>query len=209
MTDEVCAAVGKVPARVWTRPMTVTGRSAMARGSPSSPACSTWPPGRKACGSSSARNAPNPGAQLRFTDIGGHRFTCFATSAPTGQPGCSPRSATPADVSHPRLPDLPGRRRTSTRQSGKVKTVTFRWGADKQLGDALCDFAGDSATPAPGPPTSTPRPSPRLRPPPRRPHPGPSLGAYHLALLAGQPPLQPAAHNSLQALLSQDRPVAA
>jgi transposase len=32
----------------------------------------------------------------------------------------------------------------STRQSGKVKTVTFRWGADKQLRDALCDFAGDS-----------------------------------------------------------------
>jgi hypothetical protein len=32
----------------------------------------------------------------------------------------------------------------STRQSGKVKAVTFRWGADKQLRDALCDFAGDS-----------------------------------------------------------------
>ena len=32
----------------------------------------------------------------------------------------------------------------STRQSGKVKTVGFRWGADKQLRDALCDFAGDS-----------------------------------------------------------------
>jgi transposase len=32
----------------------------------------------------------------------------------------------------------------STRQSGKTKAVTFRWGADKQLRDALCDFAGDS-----------------------------------------------------------------
>lgn len=32
----------------------------------------------------------------------------------------------------------------STRESGKAKTVTFRWGADKQLRDALCDFAGDS-----------------------------------------------------------------
>jgi transposase len=32
----------------------------------------------------------------------------------------------------------------STRQSGRVKAVTFRWGADKQLRDALCDFAGDS-----------------------------------------------------------------
>jgi transposase len=32
----------------------------------------------------------------------------------------------------------------STQQSGKVKAVTFRWGANKQLRDALCDFAGDS-----------------------------------------------------------------
>ncbi|MBK5247934.1 MAG: IS110 family transposase [Actinomycetales bacterium] len=32
----------------------------------------------------------------------------------------------------------------STRQSGKVKAVTFRWGCNKQLRDALCDFAGGS-----------------------------------------------------------------
>ncbi len=32
----------------------------------------------------------------------------------------------------------------STRQSGKIRAVCFRWGADKQLRDALCDFAGDS-----------------------------------------------------------------
>ncbi|WP_298993306.1 IS110 family transposase [uncultured Pseudokineococcus sp.] len=32
----------------------------------------------------------------------------------------------------------------STRQSGKVRAVTFRWGADKQLRDAITDFAGDS-----------------------------------------------------------------
>jgi transposase len=32
----------------------------------------------------------------------------------------------------------------STRQSGKVKAVTFRWGANLDLRDALCDFAGDS-----------------------------------------------------------------
>jgi len=32
----------------------------------------------------------------------------------------------------------------STRQSGKVKAVTFRWGANMELRDALCDFAGDS-----------------------------------------------------------------
>ena len=32
----------------------------------------------------------------------------------------------------------------STRQSGKHRAVTFRWAADKQLRDAICDFAADS-----------------------------------------------------------------
>ena len=31
-----------------------------------------------------------------------------------------------------------------TRQSGKHRAVGFRWAADKQLRDAVCDFAGDS-----------------------------------------------------------------
>jgi transposase len=37
----------------------------------------------------------------------------------------------------------------STRQSGKSKVVTFRWSADKQLRDAVCDFAGDSRRASP------------------------------------------------------------
>jgi transposase len=32
----------------------------------------------------------------------------------------------------------------STRESGKVRIVAFRWAVDKQLRDAVCDFAGDS-----------------------------------------------------------------
>ena len=32
----------------------------------------------------------------------------------------------------------------STRQSGKLRTVGFRWACDKQLRDAVVDFAGDS-----------------------------------------------------------------
>jgi transposase len=32
----------------------------------------------------------------------------------------------------------------STRQSGKIRTVSFRWACDKQLRDAVTDFAGDS-----------------------------------------------------------------
>jgi transposase len=32
----------------------------------------------------------------------------------------------------------------SARQSGKMKITAFRWSADKQLRDAVCDFAADS-----------------------------------------------------------------
>jgi transposase len=32
----------------------------------------------------------------------------------------------------------------STRESGKVRVVAFRWAVDKHLRDAICDFAGDS-----------------------------------------------------------------
>jgi transposase len=37
----------------------------------------------------------------------------------------------------------------STRQSGKTRTVEFRWACDKQLRDAVCDFAGDSRRASP------------------------------------------------------------
>ncbi len=32
----------------------------------------------------------------------------------------------------------------STKQSGKHRAVTFRWAVNKELRDAVCDFAGDS-----------------------------------------------------------------
>ena len=37
----------------------------------------------------------------------------------------------------------------STRQSAKIRTVGFRWACDKQLRDAVCDFAGDSRRASP------------------------------------------------------------
>ncbi len=43
---------------------------------------SGWPKGMRVI---ARKERPHPGAQLRFTDIGGHRFTCFATSTRTGQ----------------------------------------------------------------------------------------------------------------------------
>jgi len=43
---------------------------------------SSWPKGKRVI---VRKERPHPGAQLRFTDIDGHRFTCFATDAKTGQ----------------------------------------------------------------------------------------------------------------------------
>jgi len=42
----------------------------------------SWPDGMRVI---VRKERPHPGAQLRFTDIGGHRFTCFATDARRGQ----------------------------------------------------------------------------------------------------------------------------
>ena len=41
-----------------------------------------WPAGMRVI---VRRERPHPGAQLRFTDIDGHRFTAFATDARRGQ----------------------------------------------------------------------------------------------------------------------------
>src|SRR6204780_1018246 len=43
---------------------------------------SPWPAGMRVI---VRRERPHPGAQLRFTDIDGHRFTAFATDAKRGQ----------------------------------------------------------------------------------------------------------------------------
>ena len=43
---------------------------------------SSWPAGMRV---TVRKERSHPGAQLRFTDIDGHRFTCFATSTMGGQ----------------------------------------------------------------------------------------------------------------------------
>ncbi len=80
ITEDMQAAVLKVPAGSRTPATTVTGRSGTAPGSPTSPACSTFPPGRPGCGSPSARNARTPGAAAVHR-LDGHRFTALATDA--------------------------------------------------------------------------------------------------------------------------------
>jgi len=85
MTDDVQDAAGKIPARAWTPTYDdygkvrdgewvaeLTGLLDLA----------SWPKGMRVI---VGKERPHPGAQLRFTDLVGHRFTCFATSARTGQ----------------------------------------------------------------------------------------------------------------------------
>jgi hypothetical protein len=87
MTDDVQAAILKLPAAAWTpaydsdrmvRPgawvAELTGMLSLAG----------WPAGMRVI---ARRERPHPGAQLRFTDLCGHRFTCLP---PTPGAGSSP-----------------------------------------------------------------------------------------------------------------------
>jgi transposase len=98
----------------------------------------------------------------------------------------------------------------STRQSGKVKTVTFRWGASKQLRDALCDFAGDSRHANPWAAALYDKARARGC---DHPHAVRVLARAwgHVIWRCWQDgtPYDPAAHGALQTLLSQDQPAAA
>lgn len=98
----------------------------------------------------------------------------------------------------------------STRQSGKVKTVTFRWGADKQLRDALCDFAGDSRRASPWAADLYDKAIARGC---DHPHAVRILARAwaHIIWRCWQDHVayDPAAHTSLQAILNQDQPMAA
>jgi transposase len=98
----------------------------------------------------------------------------------------------------------------STRQSGKVKAVTFRWGADKQLRDALCDFAGDSRRANPWAADLYARAITRGC---DHPHAVRILARAwaHIIWRCWQDnvPYEPAAHGALQTLLNQDQLVVA
>jgi hypothetical protein len=85
LTDDVCAAILALPEHVWecaynadrqARPgawvAELTGMLDLSR----------WPMGMRVI---VRRERPHPGAQLRFTDIDGHRFTCLVTNARRGQ----------------------------------------------------------------------------------------------------------------------------
>jgi hypothetical protein len=85
MTDEVQEAVMKVPARAWTPADDGDGQvrdGAWVAELTGLLALTGWPQGMRVI---VRKERPHPGAQLRFTDVGGHRFTCFATLTRTGQ----------------------------------------------------------------------------------------------------------------------------
>ena len=98
----------------------------------------------------------------------------------------------------------------STRQSGKVKAVTFRWGADKQLRDALCDFAGDSRRASPWASDLYDKATARGA---DHPHAVRILARAwgHIIWRCWQDGLayDPALHGALQAILNQDQPTTA
>jgi hypothetical protein len=85
ITDDTQDAILAIPAQAWTpaydagRQVRPGARVAEITGMLD---LSSWPKGMRVI---VRKERPRPGAQLRFTDIDGHRFTCFATSTKGGQ----------------------------------------------------------------------------------------------------------------------------
>jgi transposase len=98
----------------------------------------------------------------------------------------------------------------STRQSGKHTSVNFRWAADKQLRDAVCDFAGDSRRANPWAADLYRRATARGH---DHPHAVRILARAWLYVIwhcwQDGAPYDPAKHHALQALLHQNQPAVA
>jgi hypothetical protein len=85
ITDDIAEAIGKIPAAAWTPAYDAAGGirdGAWVAEVTGMLNLSSWPRGMRLI---VRKERPHPGAQLRFTDIDGHRLTCFATDARTGQ----------------------------------------------------------------------------------------------------------------------------
>jgi transposase len=98
----------------------------------------------------------------------------------------------------------------STRQSGKLRAVTFRWSCDKQLRDAVTDFAGDSRRASPWADDLYQRARARGH---DHPHAVRILARAWLFVIwhcwQDQTAYDPAKHRALQRFLNQDQQVAA
>ncbi len=85
ITDDIAAAILSLPDRIWEPAYDADGQVrpgawvAELTGLLDLP---SWSAGMRVI---VRKERPHPGAKLRFTDPGGHRFTCFATNAKAGQ----------------------------------------------------------------------------------------------------------------------------
>jgi hypothetical protein len=85
ITEDIQDAILKVPARAWTPAYDADGQvrpGAWVAEITGMLDLASWPAGMRVI---VRKERPHPGAQLRFTDIDGHRFTAFATSTKSGQ----------------------------------------------------------------------------------------------------------------------------
>jgi hypothetical protein len=85
ITEEMHQAILTLPDRVWEAAYDAGGQvrpGAWVAELTGLLDLSSWPAGMRVI---VRKERPHPGAQLRFTDIGGHRVTAFATDARTGQ----------------------------------------------------------------------------------------------------------------------------
>jgi transposase len=98
----------------------------------------------------------------------------------------------------------------STRQSGKHTAVTFRWAVNKQLRDAVCDFAADSRK---ANPWAAKLYNDAIARGKDHPHATRILARAWLYVIwhcwHDHTPYDPAKHGALQRLLNQDQPAAA
>jgi hypothetical protein len=85
ITEDMQAAILKAPAGAWTPAYDGNGQvreGAWVADITGLLDLQDWPAGMRVI---IRRERPHPGAQLRFTDVDGHRFTAFATDARRGQ----------------------------------------------------------------------------------------------------------------------------
>jgi hypothetical protein len=85
ITEDIQDAIGKIPARAWSPAYDADGLArpgAWVAELTGMLDLAGWPAGMRVI---VRKERPHPGAQLRFTDIDGHRFTAFATSTKGGQ----------------------------------------------------------------------------------------------------------------------------
>jgi hypothetical protein len=85
ITSDMQAAIGKVPAGAWTPAYDGDGEirdGAWVADITGLLDLSSWPAGMRVI---VRKERPHPGAQLRFTDIDGHRFTALTTDTRKGQ----------------------------------------------------------------------------------------------------------------------------